>query len=100
MTDYDLASSIIAAAERGLKAMIEKWAYQIWENEGRPSGRDLAHWLRAQKAFTAPANVSQQPPDSLSVANRSGSRFAAFAGAMCGSDYRFNGRTHSMQSIR
>ena len=22
-------------------------AYQIWESEGRPEGRDLAHWYQA-----------------------------------------------------
>jgi hypothetical protein len=22
-------------------------AYQIWEEEGRPSGRDVEHWIRA-----------------------------------------------------
>jgi hypothetical protein len=23
-------------------------AYTIWEQEGRPEGRDLAHWLQAE----------------------------------------------------
>lgn len=23
-------------------------AYQIWEKEGRPHGRDLEHWLKAE----------------------------------------------------
>jgi hypothetical protein len=27
---------------------IAKRAYAIWEVEGRPSGRDLDHWLRAE----------------------------------------------------
>ena len=27
---------------------IAKRAYSIWEIEGRPSGRDLDHWLRAE----------------------------------------------------
>jgi hypothetical protein len=24
-------------------------AYQIWEQEGRPAGRDLHHWQKAEK---------------------------------------------------
>jgi len=32
--------------ERGEE--IRLMAYQIWEDEGRPEGRDLDHWLRAE----------------------------------------------------
>ena len=28
---------------------IEARAYQIWEDEGRPDGRDLDHWREAQQ---------------------------------------------------
>ncbi len=28
---------------------VAKAAYYIWEKEGRPSGRELDHWLRAEK---------------------------------------------------
>jgi hypothetical protein len=24
-------------------------AYELWEKEGRPDGRDLAHWLEAER---------------------------------------------------
>jgi len=27
---------------------IARRAYRIWEGEGRPSGKDLEHWLRAE----------------------------------------------------
>jgi hypothetical protein len=27
---------------------VAKAAYYIWEREGRPSGRELDHWLRAE----------------------------------------------------
>jgi len=32
---------------------IAKHAYTIWESEGRPSGRDLDHWLRAEAEVKA-----------------------------------------------
>ena len=36
---------------------IAKRAYAIWESEGRPSGRDFEHWLRAEAEITAPASA-------------------------------------------
>ena len=34
-------------------------AYDLWEKEGRPTGRDVAHWLEAERMIqqqaTAPA---------------------------------------------
>jgi hypothetical protein len=30
------------------KQAIRERAYAIWEEEGRPEGRDLDHWLRAE----------------------------------------------------
>ena len=30
---------------------IKARAYALWENEGRPEGRHLDHWLRASEAF-------------------------------------------------
>ena len=29
--------------------LIRERAYQLWEQEGRPEGRDLDHWLRAER---------------------------------------------------
>ena len=31
-----------------LVSQIEERAYAIWENEGKPHGRDVEHWLRAK----------------------------------------------------
>jgi hypothetical protein len=28
---------------------VRERAYEIWENEGRPHGRDLEHWLSAEQ---------------------------------------------------
>lgn len=32
---------------------IQKLAYEYWEKEGRPTGRDLQHWLLAEEALRA-----------------------------------------------
>ncbi len=29
---------------------ISKLAYEYWEGEGRPHGRDVEHWLRAERS--------------------------------------------------
>ena len=34
---------------------IKQRAYQIWENEGRPHGRDREHWERASREIEAEA---------------------------------------------
>jgi hypothetical protein len=36
---------------------VAKAAYYIWEKEGRPSGRELDHWLRAEKQVRKLVNV-------------------------------------------
>ena len=28
-------------------------AFEIWEQEGRPAGREKAHWLRAERELTS-----------------------------------------------
>lgn len=33
------------------RAEIEKLARQFYEEEGRPTGRELDHWLRAEAGF-------------------------------------------------
>lgn len=45
-------SSPVAAV--GLsEAEIARVAYEIWEEEGRPEGRDLEHWMLARKRLLA-----------------------------------------------
>lgn len=48
--------------------MIRKRAYEIWEGEGRPHGRDVQHWFQAETEFRPPLRV---------VAGRSVSRAPA-----------------------
>src|SRR5260221_12169351 len=46
---------------------IRERAYQLWEQAGRPSGRDLEHWARAEAELrvappAAPAPAAPAPP--------------------------------------
>lgn len=34
-----------------LAEQIRKRAYEIWEGEGRPEGRDAQHWFQAETEF-------------------------------------------------
>ena len=41
-----------AAPKRRIDEMreyIQRRAYELWESEGRPAGRDQAHWLQAER---------------------------------------------------
>lgn len=40
---------------------IHERAYQIWEQEGRPEGRSLDHWLQAELEANAPAQGARPP---------------------------------------
>ncbi|MBE1161514.1 DUF2934 domain-containing protein [Dyella sp. 7MK23] len=35
------------------RARISALAHAMWESEGRPDGRDLEHWLKAEKLVDA-----------------------------------------------
>ncbi len=58
-TDFDPGD----AAERGPEVarewerLIEERAYEIWEQEGRPEGRALEHWLRAREGLSPGAET-------------------------------------------
>ncbi|HVS52715.1 MAG TPA: DUF2934 domain-containing protein [Opitutaceae bacterium] len=43
-TDSSLSSSNSASADA-----ISRRAYELWEQEGRPDGNDLRHWLQAEQ---------------------------------------------------
>ena len=32
-----------------IRQMIAEWAYQTWENAGKPHGYDVIHWLQAEQ---------------------------------------------------
>lgn len=45
---------------------IQELAYQLWEQEGRPEGRDREHWERAQRQLQGeePGVMSEATPSS------------------------------------
>lgn len=53
----------IASSEGRLDAeeAIRERAYAIWEEEGRPHGKDLDHWHRAAAEINAPASRPDGP---------------------------------------
>lgn len=56
------------AVEEPLRQKIERRAYEIWQTEGHPHGRDVDHWIRAEAEMTVaavlptPASRLQPPP--------------------------------------
>jgi hypothetical protein len=36
-------------------------AYQIWEEEGRPAGRDVEHWIRAVLELARDGSIRLMP---------------------------------------
>lgn len=50
--------------DASLQRKIEQRAYEIWESEGGPHGRDVDHWLRAKAEITGSA-IAIMPPSKL-----------------------------------
>jgi hypothetical protein len=40
--------------KQNLEEKIRQRAYELWEQEGRPGGRDRAHWLQAEAEINGP----------------------------------------------
>jgi Protein of unknown function (DUF2934) len=59
-------------------ADIERCAYLFWEREGRPDGKALEHWLRAEREVEAQGNSQvagpTEPMRPTSQAKRSAKR--------------------------
>jgi Protein of unknown function (DUF2934) len=54
-----------------IEQVISARAYALWEEEGRPDGRALAHWLAAEREFQArPSEAAPQPASSRSATKR------------------------------
>ncbi|QXH53388.1 DUF2934 domain-containing protein [Pseudomonas fakonensis] len=47
---------------------IREFAYQIWESEGKPEGREEEHWDKARKLAEAEALAPKAPPRKKAVA--------------------------------
>ncbi len=39
---------------------IQMRAYELWESEGRPAGKDLDHWYRATEEFLAISGAAER----------------------------------------
>jgi Protein of unknown function (DUF2934) len=36
-------------------------AHQLWENQGRPKGHELDHWLEAERRLRAASDAADKP---------------------------------------
>jgi hypothetical protein len=79
--------------------MIEARAYELWENEGKPTGRSLVHWLCAQELFTAPSRGSRSGL-SYDMPQWADDRFSTYIGAMLGSAYCLTAQTGVLDGNR
>jgi hypothetical protein len=59
-------SAGLQAMDPELRRKIEEHAYSLWEADGRPEGRALEYWLRAEQA------VSEQPVSEQETPRRKG----------------------------
>lgn len=48
-------------AARTTEEEISARAYEIWESEGRPEGRDKEHWFRAKELLTGESEAESEP---------------------------------------
>ena len=39
----------LAAMNSDFESAVQRAAYEVWENDGRPQGRELEHWLLAER---------------------------------------------------
>lgn len=54
-----------------MEQVISARAYALWEEEGRPDGRALVHWLAAEREFrTHTSEQPSQPATSRSTTKR------------------------------
>lgn len=60
---------------------IREWAYDLWEKEGRPTGRALNHWLEAERRerMTAPTQQANEGEDNRTAAREFNREQRAFA---------------------
>lgn len=54
----------------GQQQQIQELAYQLWEQEGRPEGRDREHWEQARRQLEGEADMmSEATPSSAPDGN-------------------------------
>jgi hypothetical protein len=51
---HEAAGEVVDAAPPiGRQEAIRRQAYALWERDGRPDGKDVEHWLRAERLVAA-----------------------------------------------
>ena len=48
---------------------VRERAYRIWETEGKPHGRDLEHWLQAEREIAAVVTPAAKNPARVRAAD-------------------------------
>ena len=51
-----------SAMDEEAKQIIRERAHALWEADGRPEGRDLAYWLRAEQELLAALVAGEEDP--------------------------------------
>lgn len=57
-----MSDTVAMATETPVHLRIEERAYQIWEEEGCPTGCELDHWLRAESEIALAVTQPEQEP--------------------------------------
>jgi phage/plasmid-associated DNA primase len=56
-----------------MESAIRQKAYEIWQAEGQPSGREMSHWLRAKEEVARPKpKAARQRRAAASASGRKG----------------------------
>jgi len=53
-----------------MESTIRQKAYEIWQAEGRPAGREVAHWLRAEEEISRMRPAAVKPRRTAGAASR------------------------------
>jgi hypothetical protein len=62
-TERTVVAAICSGEERsGREQAIQERAYAIWEEEGRPDGKDWDHWLRAEAEIISSIEEAKEEP--------------------------------------
>lgn len=54
MNDHPSSTHSLSGGTRVPADAVSRRAYELWEQEGRPEGSDLRHWLQAEQELNGP----------------------------------------------
>ena len=63
-------SAGLQAMDPELRQSIQEHAYSLWEADGRPEGRALEYWLRAEQAVSEQPISDQEAPRRKALPDR------------------------------